>query len=61
MDEMVELTKFHPATIRWCIRQLHTDEEGGFVIRRRKRQPIYKNVTEYYVKRKPAQLRFNYE
>jgi hypothetical protein len=58
VDEMMELTRFHPATIRWCLRQLDTGKEGGFVVRKRKRQPEYKGQWEFYVKRKPAQLRF---
>lgn len=61
MDEMVEITKFHPATIRWCLRQLRTGEEGGFVVKRRKREPLYQGVAEFYVKRKPQQMRFEYE
>jgi hypothetical protein len=61
ISEMTELTKLHPASIRWCIKQLRTGEEGGFQIRRRKRQPEYKGITEYYIKRKPAQMRFTFE
>lgn len=60
-EEMVALTKFHPASIKWCIRQLSTGKEGNFIVRRRKRQPIYKGTMEYYIKRKPSQMRFNYD
>lgn len=61
MEEMVVLTKLHPGSIRWCIRQLQTGEEGEFIVRRRKREPLYKGTMEYYIKRKPAQMRFNYD
>jgi hypothetical protein len=57
IDEMTQLTKFHPATIRWCLKQLKTGDEGGFIVRKRKRQPEYKGQWEFYVKRKPAQMR----
>jgi hypothetical protein len=60
VDEMTELTKLHPATIRWCIRQLQTGEEGEYVVRRRTRGMAVK-IPEFYIKRKPAQLRFEYE
>lgn len=64
MDEMVKLTKLHPASIRWCIRQLRTGEEGSFTVRQRKRAISPSGLTtvaEYYIKRKPSQMRFSYE
>lgn len=57
IDEMMELTKFHPSVIRWCFRQLSTGKEGDFIVRKRKREPQYRGVWEWYVKRKPAQQR----
>lgn len=61
MDDFVELTKYHPSSVRWCLKQLQTGEEGGFVIRKRKRQPEYKGIWEWYIKRKPAQMRFPFQ
>ena len=61
MDEMVQLTRYHPSSIRWCLRQLKTGEEGGFIIRKRKRQPTYQGIWEFYIKRKPAQMRLPFE
>lgn len=57
IDEMMDLTKFHPSVIRWCLRQLKTGKEGNFIVRKRKRAPEYKGTWEWYVKRKPAQQR----
>lgn len=59
VEEMMELTKLHPSSIRWCMRQCKTGPEGDFIIRRRRREPSGKN--EFYIKRKPAQLRLPYE
>lgn len=59
VDEMMELTKLHPSSIRWCLRQCKTGAEGGFIIRRRKRQPSGKE--EFYIKRKPSQMRLPFE
>jgi hypothetical protein len=61
IDEIMELTHLHPSTIRWCIRQLKTGAEGNFIIRKRKRDPDYRGQWEFYIKRKPAQLRLPYE
>jgi len=58
MDEMMQLTKYHPSSIRWCLKQCKTGEEGEFVIRKRKRVPEYQGRWEWYIKRKPAQMRF---
>jgi hypothetical protein len=61
MDEMVQITKYHPSSIRWCMRQLKTDAEGGFIIRKHLREPAYQGIWEFYIKRKPAQLRLPFE
>lgn len=58
IDEMMQLSHLHPASIRWCLKQLKTGEEGEFIVRKRRRQPEYKGIWEFYVKRKPAQMRF---
>lgn len=60
MDEIMQVTGLHPSVIRWCFRQLKTGEEGEFIVRKRKREPAYRGVWEFYVKRKPAQLRLPY-
>lgn len=61
MDEIVEETKMHPGSIRWAMKQLRTGEEGDFLIRRRRRTMGPNTVPEFYIKRKPAQLRFEYD
>jgi len=61
VEEMTELTKLHPATVRWCMRQLRTGKEGEFVIRKRRRAGAPLGPYEFYVKRKPAQMRIPFE
>ena len=60
MDELVDLTKLRPPTIRWCVRHLPTGEEGAYIIHRRKRPPRYKNITEFFIDRKTVQQRFEW-
>jgi hypothetical protein len=60
VDEMAMLTGSDMRSVRWCIRQLQTGKEGNFLVRKRKREPTH-DVTEIYIKRKPAQMRFKYE
>ena len=60
VEEMMELTKLHPSSIRWCLKQLKTGKEGNFIIRRRKRSDFDQRL-EFYIKRKPAQMRLPYE
>ena len=64
VDEMTELTQLHPSTIRWCMKQLKAGSnrnERAFLVRKRIRQPIYKGKHEYYIKRKPAQMRLKFD
>lgn len=61
VDEMAELTQLHPSTIRWAMKQLRTGKEGDFIVRKRIRQPLYKGKHEYYIKRKPAQIRMRFD
>ena len=57
VDEMTQLSKLHPSSVRWCLRQLKTGEEGDFIIRKRRRAGSALNPMEIYIKRKPAQQR----
>ena len=64
VDEMSELTQLHPSTVRWCMKQLKLEKnrrERAFIVRKRVRAPIYKGKHEYYIKRKPAQMRISFE
>jgi len=60
VDEMTELTKLHPSSVRWCLRQLKTGMEGDFIVRKRRR-PLPADKQEFYIKRKPAQMRLQFE
>lgn len=65
VEEMTELTGLHPSTVRWCMKQLKAEssnrKERAYMVRRRMRQPIYKGKHEYYIKRKPAQMRMTFQ
>ena len=61
VDEMTELTHLHPSSVRWCIKKLTTGPEGEFIVRRRRRQMFLNPPMEFYIKRKPAQMRFAFE
>jgi hypothetical protein len=60
VDEMTDLTKLHPSSVRWCLKQLSTGAEGDFIIRRRRRPAAINGPMEFYIKRKPAQMRLPY-
>jgi DNA-binding transcriptional regulator GbsR (MarR family) len=61
IDEIAELTKSHPASIRWCMKQLKTGAEGNYLLKRRKRQGVRKEIFEFYLQRQPVQLRLPFQ
>jgi len=61
IDEIAELTKSHPASIRWCMKQLRAGAEGNYLLKRRKRPGVRKEIFEFCVQRRPVQLRLPFQ
>jgi hypothetical protein len=58
LAEIEQVTRYPQASISAQLRHLRKDAFGSYIVRKRRREPAYRGIWEYLVKKRPRQLNF---
>jgi DNA-binding transcriptional regulator GbsR (MarR family) len=61
LGEIEQVTRYPQASISAQLRHLRKESFGAYIVKKRRREPAYKGIWEYFVKKRPQQMNFSWE